>query len=248
MFAARDLGDWRQALDLNAEIHASRRRRGASPAEQANTRFNDYYPLLRLGRVEQARDLLIDCRAVFETSNDIPRLGRTLGALAHAEAAIGHLPRAIELATDALRYAYLAGDPAAIATGHNNLAAYLRRAGRDPRLVWAHGLAAAVIRYQTGDGALTIYSLPNIAGLLGSDLDTAPGSFAEVSALETAQALEAKDLVIFVPGADNYDLTELGVAEVRRLQAERAERAVRASRGTHGKPTENGAATSHTEP
>jgi hypothetical protein len=182
MFAARDLGDWQQALDLNAEIHTSQQRRGASPAERASTRFNDYYPLLRLGRVELARDLLIDCRAVFETSNHIPLLGQTLGALAQAEDKLGHLPRAIELETDALRYTYLAGDPAAIATGHNNLAGSLRRDGRDPRLVWAHGLAAAIIRYQTGDGELTT-SLQNLAGLLGADPDTAPGSFAEVCAL-----------------------------------------------------------------
>jgi hypothetical protein len=182
VFAALDLEDWQQALDLNAEIHTSKQRRGASPAEQANTRFNDYGPLLRLGRVEQARDLLIDCRAVFETSNHITRLGQTLGALAHAEVELGHLPRAIELETDALRYTYLAGDPSAIAASHNNLANSLQRASRDPRLVWAHHLAAAVIRYQTGHGALTT-SLRNLAGLLGTDPDTAPGSFAEVCTL-----------------------------------------------------------------
>jgi hypothetical protein len=38
--------------------------------------------------------------------------------------------------------------------------------------------------------------------------------------LSTRKALEAKDLVIFVPGADYYDLTELGVAEARRLRDE----------------------------
>jgi hypothetical protein len=182
VLAAGDLRDWQQALDLNAEIHTSQQRRGASPTEQANTRFDDYYPLLRLGRVEQARDLLIDCRTEFETSNHIPMLGLTLTALADAEAALGHLPRAIELETDALRYTYLAGDPAAITTSHNNLAGYLRSDGRDPRLIWAHGLAAAVIRYQTGHGALTT-SLRNLAGLLGTDPDTAPDSFAEVCTL-----------------------------------------------------------------
>jgi hypothetical protein len=39
--------------------------------------------------------------------------------------------------------------------------------------------------------------------------------------LSTRKALQAKGLVIFVPGADYYDLTELGVTEARRLQAER---------------------------
>jgi hypothetical protein len=39
--------------------------------------------------------------------------------------------------------------------------------------------------------------------------------------LSTRKALQAKGLVIFVPGADYYDLTELGVTEARRLQVER---------------------------
>jgi len=45
--------------------------------------------------------------------------------------------------------------------------------------------------------------------------------------LSTRKALEAKGLVIFVPGADHYDLTELGRAEVRRLQDERRARSGR---------------------
>jgi hypothetical protein len=49
--------------------------------------------------------------------------------------------------------------------------------------------------------------------LLSADLDTGrlPVVDDRGHALhsKTAQALEAKDLVIFVPGADYYDLTEL---------------------------------------
>jgi hypothetical protein len=45
--------------------------------------------------------------------------------------------------------------------------------------------------------------------------------------LSTRKALEAKGLVIFVPGADYYDLTELGVTEVRRLRDERQARSTR---------------------
>jgi hypothetical protein len=39
--------------------------------------------------------------------------------------------------------------------------------------------------------------------------------------------LQAKGLVIFVSGADYYDLTELGVTEARRLQVERRARSSR---------------------
>jgi len=45
--------------------------------------------------------------------------------------------------------------------------------------------------------------------------------------LSTRKALQAKGLVIFVPGADYYDLTEQGRAEARRLRDERQARSGR---------------------
>jgi hypothetical protein len=159
--AAIDLREWQRALDLNAEALESQRRRGAADAEQARAAFNNYGPLLRLGRAGEARDLLRRCRGIFEAANDIPMLGKTLTALAHAEYELGHLDRAIDLEKDALRFAYLAADPDAIMASHHNLAGYLDRDGADRQQVWAHRLAAAVIAYQTGSGHLT----PAIRGL-----------------------------------------------------------------------------------
>jgi len=83
------------------------RRRGASAAEQAGDAFNDYAPLLRLDRPVEARDLLIWCRAVAEANNNIPSLGKILSALADVEDTLGRPDRAIDLATDALRFRYL---------------------------------------------------------------------------------------------------------------------------------------------
>ncbi len=199
MHAARDLQDWQQALDLNVEIQAVEQARDASPNEQARTRFNAYGPLLGLGRITQARDLLISCRAVFETTNDINMLGRTLGALADVEHDLSHPSRAIELATDALRYTYLAGDPAAIATSHNNLAHYLHHDTHHPHLVWAHRLAAAIIRYQTGDGALTT-SLHNLAQLLTTNPDTQPTTITDICTLvEKTDGVHFTQLLTHLP-------------------------------------------------
>jgi hypothetical protein len=50
----------------------------------------------------------------------------------------------------------------------------------------------------------------------------------------TRNALETKGLAVYVLGTDYYDLTDLGVSEARRLQAERQARS--ASR-RHGKVT-----------
>ena len=56
-----------------------------SETEIARTRFNDYGPLLRLGRIDQARALLLDCRDVFEDAHDTAELGKVLTALADVE-------------------------------------------------------------------------------------------------------------------------------------------------------------------
>jgi hypothetical protein len=198
MFAARDLQDWQQALDLNAAIQASERARGASAHEQARTRFNDYGPLMRTGQFTQARDLLIGCRAVFEDINNIGMLGRTLGALADVESNLDHMSRAMELETDALRYMYLTGDPEDIATGHNNLAEYLR-GDHDPRQVWAHLLAAAIIFYHTSSGTFSI-SLRNLARRLATSSDTQPTTVADVCGLvERIDGVHFAELVAQLP-------------------------------------------------
>ena len=55
------------------------------PLEQARSRFNDYGPLLRLKRYDEARKLLLGCRAVFEEENAVGELGPIFSALADLE-------------------------------------------------------------------------------------------------------------------------------------------------------------------
>jgi tetratricopeptide (TPR) repeat protein len=88
--AAISLEQWQQALDLNAELLQSKRMRGATPLEQAKFRFNDYAPLLRLGRHADAGSILTECRAVFERENAIDALGRVFSALGNLENNLGH--------------------------------------------------------------------------------------------------------------------------------------------------------------
>jgi hypothetical protein len=148
--AARQLGRWEEALDLNAAQTASMCDRRAPAADVARARFNDYAPLLGLGRTGEALDLLLECRQVFQEANDIQRLGNTLGALADIEANRGHGDAAIRMIRDALRYTYLAGDVIGIAVGYHNLGHYLRRHTRQPAPAHACHLAAALIRALTG--------------------------------------------------------------------------------------------------
>ena len=73
--AARQLGRWDDALELNAAATASKRDRGAPATDIARGRFNDYGPLIRLGRTGEALDLLLECRQAFEHAHDIQMLG-----------------------------------------------------------------------------------------------------------------------------------------------------------------------------
>jgi tetratricopeptide (TPR) repeat protein len=192
--AALRLGRWEDALELNAAIVASGRARGAPATVIAQARFNDYVPLLRLDRIEDALELLLECRRVFERAHDIGALGATLSALAAVENARGHIEVGISLERDALRYKYLAGDADAITSSHRNLGSYLRRS--QPAVALTHHLAAALIGALAGAGG-TDRSLSEAA----IDL-RALGAGTQVP----SDVAELCNLVAEVPGADLYRL------------------------------------------
>ena len=143
--AARQLDRWQQALDLNAEVIASKQDRNAPAADIARARFSDYYPLLQLGRAEEALALLRECRKVSEDADDIGLLGMTLAGLADVESTLGHGDAAIRLTHDALRYKYRAQNVIGIAVSYHNLGDYLLGHARQPAAALASHLAAALI-------------------------------------------------------------------------------------------------------
>ena len=138
-------GDWQRCLDLNAEIVASERQRGAGEHEVTRTRFNDAAPLIRLGRLGEAGRLLAECQRVFEDHADTPRLARVLSTRASLEDELGHRQAAADLARAALRLSYARPEPRDIAIGHHNLANLPGAAGGDRAGQRAHRLAAALI-------------------------------------------------------------------------------------------------------
>ncbi len=167
---------WETALALNAEVVKVTLARDADALDVARTRYNDYFPLLRLGRYDGARALLLSCRAVFEAERDIPGLGKVYSALADLEDETGGRAAAVRFEEVALGYKYQAGEPESCTASHCNLANYLKLEGADPATVLAHRLADAVICYQTQSGDLAT-SLRNLAK---SDLPPTPPAFADV--------------------------------------------------------------------
>jgi hypothetical protein len=175
---------WGTALSLNGEIAKATLARGADKLEVAGTRFNDYGPLLGLRRYDEARALLLSCRAVFEAERHIEFLGKVYCALAALEDKTGGRAAAVRFEQVALGYKYHAGQPEACAVSHHNLANYLDRQGADPATILAHRLAAATIllQMQSGQLQLAVYNLAN------ADLPPAPPAFAEV--IQRVEAIE----------------------------------------------------------
>lgn len=155
VLAANDLELWEQALELNAALRQSLTDRGADEVEQALAVFNDSGPLVRLGRGLEARELLARCQQVFEAAKRPPLVGKALSARAEVEGEMGHLDKTLAFETEALRIKYSLGDADAIAVSHYNLAHYLLYIEAEPARIWAHCLAAAVIRYQLDSPNLT---------------------------------------------------------------------------------------------
>ena len=123
--AARDLGRWGEALALSGEIAASMRNRGASDFYLTAARFADYFPLLRLGLLDEAESLLAWCREVAERTHDIDGLTGAVSALADVENERGHYEIAIGLERTALRYRYQLMDIGGIALSYHQLGTHL---------------------------------------------------------------------------------------------------------------------------
>ena len=163
--AAVQLKEWQQALDFSAELLASKRSRGTLEFELTRFLFNDYSPLLRLGRYDEARALLLACQAVFEHENSVEQIGKVLGARADLEDELGHAAEAKSLQKAALRFGYLQGDPDPIQVSHSNLVIYLRKVGGAPREALAHRLVALMIAVASSSGLA-----PQILAALAADI------------------------------------------------------------------------------
>jgi hypothetical protein len=151
--AAMRLGEWNDALSLSAAMIASMRDRNEPATAVARARFNDYGPLLRTRRTDEAFEILLECLHVFKEANDIAGIGNTCSALAQVENERRHGDVAIQMQRDALRYKYVAGDVFSIAISYHNLGDYLILYTRQPVPALACHLTAALIDALTGNSS-----------------------------------------------------------------------------------------------
>jgi hypothetical protein len=217
--SALALGRWQQCLDLNAEITASRRERGAGLHDLTRTRFNDAGPLIRLGRLAEAGRLLRECQQVFQDHRDTPRLALVLSTRAVLEDESGRAGVAADLERTAIRLRYARPDPRDIAISHHNLATYLGETGGDRAGQRAHRLAAALIFQLTGmthdladtQGELTA----EVRADAGPDLPAALGDVIEVA--ERTDGVRLGELITALQ--PDTQAAEQALAEILRAAA-----------------------------
>jgi tetratricopeptide (TPR) repeat protein len=150
--AALALESWQSTLDLNSEIRRSKQERSASLLELARSAFNDYGPLLRLERYDDARALLLGCREVFERENWVEGLGAVLSGLSSLEATLGRFAEARRFEDAALRFKYINSDVERISISHFNLANRIIQGKGAWSEALAHRLAATAIEVATRAG------------------------------------------------------------------------------------------------
>ncbi len=210
--AALALEDWQAALALNAEIGQFQAARGAPALERTRARFNDYGPLLGLGRLAEARTLLEHCRAAFEAADDYPLLGPCLTALADLEHQLGHPAAARRFEERALRPGYRVADPASCAISHFNLATYLMHGAGTPAEALAHRFAAVILATLTSSGQLQRWlpALRQDLARLGPEAPSlVPASFAElVARVEAIEGVRFGEMAERL-NAGRFDLDEL---------------------------------------
>lgn len=203
-------GKWEQAVGIGTEVTDSQRRRGADRAEIARTRFYNAFPLIRLRRLTEAAELLVESQQAFEDTGNNGMLGLVFRERADLEMMLKHPDSAVRFARTALRLAYTSTTRAPIASAHEGLAFCLRAVG-DAEEERAHWLAAVLVYRLSGlDRAPDNIML----GLPLSVIDNLP-ALAEVTEIaERSSGVHLAELIAQLE--PDTEAVERMLAEIRR--------------------------------
>jgi hypothetical protein len=160
--AQRELENWQACLALLQETADLQQIRGDNEQEQAETRFNTYTPLLYLGHLDEAQEVLNHCLQVYKRYEDLTGQEQSLSALADICNKRGDSSQAIALERQALAICERLEDPEDRAISHGNLANYLFNAG-DYLASGEHRLAVLIYFRLTGNQQSVARQLNNHA-------------------------------------------------------------------------------------
>jgi tetratricopeptide (TPR) repeat protein len=142
---------WQTCLDLLQETESVQRALGESDASLAQPRFNQCGPLIRLGRLDEAKSVLESCLSVFRAAGIASHEAACLSALADVWSRRGEHDEAIALARQALGVRNTLPNPANRGCSHESLGVYLQRADQTVVAV-VHQLAAGAYYLVVGLG------------------------------------------------------------------------------------------------
>lgn len=165
--ANSELKRWQACLDFSAEVEEAERTLGEGEHGLALTRFNRYGPLLNLGRLDEAQEVLESCLNVFRGAGDLWAEGSALSALADLWGKRGDPEQAAGLERQALTICNRLSDLVNRSISHGNLANYLDHLGAAEEAA-RHLLARLAYDLVTGHGQLLATALLNLAGSMSS--------------------------------------------------------------------------------
>ena len=160
--AQQQLENWQACLVLLQETADLQQIRGDNEQEQAETRFNTYAPVLYLGNLDEAQEVLNSCLQVYKRCEDLTGQEQALSALADICNKRGDSLQAIALERQALAICERLDDPEDRASSHGNLANYLFNAG-DYLASGEHRLAVLIYFRLTGNQQSAARQLNNHA-------------------------------------------------------------------------------------
>ncbi|MDM8565195.1 tetratricopeptide repeat protein [Candidatus Halobeggiatoa sp. HSG11] len=123
------LEHWQEYLDLLIETEQVQQAAGESEEALARNRFNHYGPLMALGRLDEAQQVLEGCLRVFTNANDLTAQATVLSALAAVWDERGDVSHAKEQERQALAIFERLPNPEDRAISHGNLSLYLHKVG-----------------------------------------------------------------------------------------------------------------------
>ena len=144
--ANQSFNRWLACLDLLEESESAKRALGAEKVDLTGTRFNQYGPLMELGRLDEAQRVLEGCLSVFRSAGVAASEAKCLSGLAAVWDERNEPSEAIALERQALAVRNTLPDPSERAISHGNFGNYLERDGKPDEAAQHHvaGMAYAL--------------------------------------------------------------------------------------------------------
>ncbi len=156
------LEHWQASLDLLTEKKHVEQVAGESAEALVRTQFNRYGPLMKLGYLDEAQQVLEGCLRIDTKVGDLAGQATDLSALANVWKERGDVSHTIELARQGLAICERLSNPEDRAISHGNLSSYLHEVGQVEEGA-KHRLAGIVYFLVTGNQQNLEINLRNLS-------------------------------------------------------------------------------------